>query len=122
MKSATVFLFAVSCLCVAPVLAQNQIGGGSCSAANLKGTYSLILNGRGISTAGSFTGSFQGNGTAVFDGQSNVTFTGTDNTNLATGKQFSYSGTYTVPSNCYGKITLSTGSTATFTLVVRSVV
>jgi uncharacterized protein (TIGR03437 family) len=39
---------------------------------------------------------------------------------LATGKSFTYSGTYAVPSNCYGTITLTTGSSGTFTLVVWS--
>jgi uncharacterized protein (TIGR03437 family) len=42
------------------------------------------------------------------------------NTNLATGKGFTYKGTYTVPSNCYGTITLTSGSTATFALAVWS--
>ncbi len=116
----TGLLLSFSCLLAAPLVAQNQITGGSCGASNLTGTYSLILNGRNISTAGNFAGSFQGNGTATFDGLSNVTFTGTDNTNLATGKAFTYTGTYTLPSNCYGTITLTAGSNATFTLVVWS--
>ncbi len=113
----TTVLFSFSCLLTVPVLAQT-IGGGNCSASNLNGTYSLILDGRAISAAGSFAGSFQGIGTATFDGQSSVTFTGTANTNQASGKQFTYPGTYTIPSNCNGTITLTTGSTATFTLVV----
>lgn len=107
------------CLLSSPVLAQT-ISGGTCSASTLKGTYSLNLTGRAITSTGAFNGSYQGNGTATFDGQSNVTFSGTDNTNLATGKSFTYSGTYAVPSNCYGTITLTTGSSATFTLVVWS--
>lgn len=105
-------------LLAAPLLAQNQITGGTCSASNLNGTYDLILSGRGISTAGNFAGSFQANGAATFDGKGAVTFTGTVNTNLAQGKQFTYSGTYTVPSNCLGTLTLNTGSSAAFTLVV----
>jgi uncharacterized protein (TIGR03437 family) len=103
----------------APAFAQT-ITGGSCSAANLTGTYSLSLSGRGISAAGSFSGSLQGAGTITFDGVSNVTMTGTVNTNVAAGKTFTYSGTYTIPSNCFGTITLTTGSTATFALVVWS--
>ena len=110
------FLFSFCCLLATPVLAQ--IGGGTCTAANLSGTYALSLSGRGISAAGSFTGSYQGGGTATFDGVSAVTFTGNVNTNLAAGKAFTYMGSYTVPSNCYGTITLTTGSTATFALVV----
>ena len=115
----TAIVFSFSCLLAGPVLAQT-ITGGSCNASNLSGTYSLTLSGRAISLAGSFAGSLQGNGTATFDGVSNVTMTGTVNTNLASGKTFTYSGTYTVPSNCYGTITLTTGSTATFALVVWS--
>ena len=115
----TAFVISLSYLLTAPLVAQT-ITGGTCSAANLKGTYALNLGGRGISSTGTFTGSYQSNGTATFDGVSAVTFAGTVNTNLATGKSFTYSGTYTVPSNCYGTITLTTGSTATFTLVVWS--
>ncbi len=115
----TAILLSCSCLLTAPAFAQT-ISGGSCSAANLTGTYSLTLSGRAISPAGSFAGSFQGDGTATFDGQSQVTLTGIDNTNLASGKPFTYSGTYTIPSNCYGSLTLTTGSTATFALVVWS--
>ncbi|HLG98406.1 MAG TPA: hypothetical protein VKX49_18965 [Bryobacteraceae bacterium] len=102
-------------LLTAPVFAQNPIGGGSCSAANLTGTYSLALNGRAISS-GKLAGSFQGVGTATFDGQSKVTLAGTANTNLAPGKAFSYSGTYTVPSNCSGTVSIPNGPS--FTLLV----
>jgi uncharacterized protein (TIGR03437 family) len=112
-------LLSFACLLGAPGFAQT-ITGGSCSAANLTGTYSLSLSGRAISAAGSFAGSYQGAGTITFDGVSNVTMTGTVNTNLASGKPFNYSGTYTIPSTCFGTITLTTGSTATFALVVWS--
>ena len=112
-------LLTCSSLFAAPSFAQT-ITGGACAASNLSGTYSLALTGRGISAAGSFTGSFQGNGTATFDGVSKVTLTGIANTNLASGKAFTYSGTYTLPSNCLGTITLTTGSTATFALAVWS--
>jgi uncharacterized protein (TIGR03437 family) len=120
MKSLRVAILISSfCLPAASVFAQT-ITGGTCTAATLNGTYAFTLDGRGISTAGSFTGSFQGAGTATFDGQSMVTFTGIVNTNLASGKSYTYSGTYTLPSNCYGTITLSSGSTAVFTIVVWS--
>ena len=81
-------LFSLICLIVSPVFAQ--ISGGTCSSANLKGTYSLILTGRGISATGSFTGGSQAVGSATFDGQSAVTFSGTVNTNQALGRAFSY--------------------------------
>jgi uncharacterized protein (TIGR03437 family) len=114
----TVGLFYFSCLLVAPAVAQNQIGGGSCSAASLSGTYSLTLSGRGISAAGAFAGTYQAVGTATFDGTSAVTFSGIVNTNQTARTQFSYAGSYAIPSNCYGTITFVTGSSAAFTLVV----
>ncbi len=107
-------LLSFSCLLAAPAFAQ--ITGGTCSASNLNGTYLFNLTGRAISAAGSLSGSYEGNGTATFDGVSNVAFTGIVNTNLASGKPFNYSGTYTIPSNCFGMIALTTGST--FALVV----
>jgi uncharacterized protein (TIGR03437 family) len=100
------------------LLPRQTISGGTCSTSNLASSYTLTLNGRGISAAGNLAGSFQGNGTATFDGQGNVTLAGTDNTNLAQGKAFSYTGTYSVPSNCYGTLTITTTSVAAFTLVV----
>jgi hypothetical protein len=99
-----------------PAVAQT-ISGGTCSAATLNGTYSLTLSGRGISSVGAFTGGYEAVGTSTFDGKSAVTFTGTVNTNLAAGKTFTYSGTYAFSSNCMGTITLTSGSSATFTLV-----
>jgi uncharacterized protein (TIGR03437 family) len=99
-----------------PAVAQT-ISGGTCSAATLNGTYSLVLSGRGISSTGAFTGGYDAVGTSTFDGKSAVTFTGTVDTNLAEGKAFTYSGTYTISSTCMGTITLTSGSAATFTLV-----
>jgi uncharacterized protein (TIGR03437 family) len=113
-----VCLVSLSCLLVAPAVAQNQIGGGTCSALTLNGTYALTLSGRAISTAGSLAGTFQAVGTATFDGKSVVTFSGIANTNQAAGTQFSSSGTYNLASNCYGPINFAVGSTATYTLVV----
>ncbi len=97
---------------------RHAIAGGPCSTSNLTGAYSLTLSGRAISSAGNFLGSFQGIGTATFDGQGNVTLAGVDNTNLAQGQSFTYTGTYSVPSNCSGTLTITTTSAATFTLVV----
>jgi len=94
-----------------------QPAAGTCSNANLNGTYSLILSGRGISAAGNFSGSYQGIGTATFDGSGNVTLAGTTNTNVAQGKAFSYAGTYSLPSSCSGTLTVTTTSATTFTLV-----
>ena len=113
-----VLLFLLSGLLAAPVAAQNPIGGGSCGASNLNGSYSLILSGRAISGAGTFAGSFQGVGTASFDGQGTATLTGTSNTNLAQGKPFNFTGTYTVPSNCFGTISVTSPGVVNFSLVV----
>jgi uncharacterized protein (TIGR03437 family) len=113
-----VWLSSLSCLLVAPALAQNQIGGGSCSAATLNGTYALTLSGRAISAAGAFAGTIQAVGTATFDGKSVVTFSGIANTNEVAGTPFSSSGSYALASNCYGPINFAVGSTATYTLVV----
>jgi uncharacterized protein (TIGR03437 family) len=98
----------------------HTVASDTCSVSSLSGTYSMVLSGRAISAAGSFAGSFQANGTATFDGQGKVTFTGTANTNLATGKQFTYSGTYSLPPNCSGTMTLTTASAASFNLVAWS--
>ena len=110
---------AFACFLAAPALAQT-ISGGSCSTSNLMGTYSLTLSGRAISSSGVLSGAFQAVGSAMFDGNGNVTMTGTSDTNQASGKPFMYSGTYTVPSNCLGSITFKQGSSATFGLVVWS--
>jgi uncharacterized protein (TIGR03437 family) len=96
--------------------AYSQATAGTCSTSNLNGTYSLDLSGRGISSAGNFAGSYQAIGTATFDGQGHVTLAGTANTNLAQGTAFSYTGTYSIPSNCSGTVTITTTSGATFTL------
>lgn len=100
--------------------AYAQPAAGTCSASSLNGTYSLTLSGRGISGTGAFTGSYQGIGTATFDGMGNVTLAGTVNTNLAQGKPFSYTGTYSLPSNCSGTLTVNITSPVTFDLVVWS--
>ena len=94
------------------------ITGGTCSTSDLNGTYTLLLNGRAISNAGTLSGSYQSIGTANFDGQGNVTLAGIANTNLAQGQTFSYTGTYSVPSNCSGTLNFTTSSAAAFTLVV----
>ncbi|MGO9230347.1 MAG: hypothetical protein ACLQKA_14230 [Bryobacteraceae bacterium] len=114
----TLCLFFLGCLLAAPAVAQNQIGGGSCSAANLNGVYALTLSGRGISAAGSLAGTYQAVGHATFDGQSAAIFTGVVNTSQVAGTSFSYAGSYAIATNCQGTITFVTGSTASFTLVV----
>ena len=119
MKSAhlTCLLCAGAMLAV-PAAAQTPTA--PCGAATLNGVYSLGLNGRIITLSGALNGIFEGLGTATFDGASKVTFSGTANTPASAGQSFTYSGTYTLPSNCMGTITLTTGDHATFALVVWS--
>jgi uncharacterized protein (TIGR03437 family) len=100
-------------------------GGGhtassSCSASTLDGSYALNLSARGISSSGAFTGGFQGVGTITFDGKSSVTIAGTYNSNMGVGQAFSYTGTYTLPSNCDGTGSFTIVGPAAFTLVVWS--
>ena len=100
----------------ASLMAQPQIGGGTCSSASLSGNYSLSLNGRDVGSAVTFLNVIEGIGTATFDGQSNVTFSLTNNTNESTGRVQTYSGTYSLQANCIGGLTLTTGDTASFGL------
>jgi uncharacterized protein (TIGR03437 family) len=92
----------------------------TCSASNLNGSYTISIAGRNISSAGTFAGSYQGIGTATFDGKGNVIMAGTANSNLAQGSPFSHSGTYTLASNCSGTLSAAMNGTASFVLVVWS--
>jgi hypothetical protein len=108
---------ALSCFCLAaPLMAQTQIGGGTCSSASLKGIYSVALTGRDVSSTLTFSNVLQGIGTVTFDGQSNVAFSLTNNTNQSSGKAQTWSGTYTLQANCSGTLTLTIGDTASFSL------
>jgi uncharacterized protein (TIGR03437 family) len=98
----------------------HAVTAATCSPASLTGTYSLTLSGRDVSSAGSLAGSFQGNGTATFDGMGNVVLAGTSNTNQVSGKTFSYTGTYSLPASCSGTMTLTTTGAAAMNLVVWS--
>jgi uncharacterized protein (TIGR03437 family) len=97
--------------------------GATCSAATLNGTYELTLSGR-LAPGGIPTKILGSEGAATFDGQSVVTFSLTSNAvnaSQAFGTQLLYSGTYTLQSNCQGTISITSGDTATFTLVAYSV-
>jgi len=97
--------------------------GGTCSASTLNGTYELTMNGR-LAPGGIPTKILAAAGAAVFDGTSKVTFSLTSNAvngSQAFGTQVMYSGTYTLQSNCQGSISITSGDTATFTLVAFSV-
>ena len=100
------------------LLGQTQIGGGTCNSSSLSGAYTMTMSGRQVASSGAFTGLFQANGTASFDGTSKVTLTMTASTITAAGTPLVYSGTYSVQSNCGGTITLTTGDSATLNLLV----
>jgi hypothetical protein len=103
-------------LLAVPVLAQPQIGGGTCSSSTLNGTYSASLTGRDLSAAVAFASSTEAIGSVAFDGLSKVTFTLTTNTVKSFGIAQTLSGTYSLQANCVGILTITSGDSATFTL------
>ncbi len=102
----------------APLLAQTQIGGGTCSSSSLSGLYAVSITGRQVSATGTFTSAFQANGSANFDGLSKVTLALTSDTPQAVGTALNWSGTYSVQANCAGVVTITTGGSATLNVVV----
>lgn len=116
----TVLLFA--CLVATPLLAQTpSIGGGTCNSSSLNGTYALTLTGRQVTSAGTFTNVFQANGSATFDGLRGVTISLTADTLEALATSLSWSGTYSIQSNCAGQLTVNGGGSVTFNLVLYNV-
>jgi hypothetical protein len=110
-------LFAFSCVLAAPLLAQPQIGGGTCSSATLTGTYAFSLTGRQITSSGNFKSVFQGNGSANFDGLSKVTITLTSDTIASVATPLNWSGTYSMQANCAGVVSITSGGSATLNVV-----
>lgn len=105
-------------LLAAPLLAQTQIGGGTCSSSSLTGTYALSLTGRQVSTAGAITNVLQANGSATFDGLSAITMALTQDTNQAVATQVTWSGTYSVQANCVAVATITSGGSATLNVMI----
>lgn len=103
-------------LCAAPIMAQT-ISGGTCATGDLVGPYGLSLTGRAVSSTGAFTGSYQSNGTATFDGVGKVTLATTASSNLAASKAVTLSGTYSIGANCIGTINITTGGSINLSLV-----
>ena len=98
------------------------IGGGTCSNSSLSGSFAFNLNGRQLSSSGTFTSVSQSVGTATFDGQGQMTvaMTAATNSNAATAaQQQNLSGPYTLLSNCSGTATLS-GNNTTISLSLAS--
>jgi hypothetical protein len=76
----------------------------------------LTISGRDPGDAITVTNVLEGIGTVTFDGLSKVTFNLTANTNQQAGQALTWSGTYSMPTNCVGTINITTGDTATFVL------
>ena len=77
----------------------------------------MVLTGRSVSSTGLFSKSYYGVGTATFDGVGKVTFNLTTNANRAQNGAQTLAGIYTLPSNCAGTLTITSGDTASFTLI-----
>jgi uncharacterized protein (TIGR03437 family) len=112
------FLFI--CLLAAPLLAQPQIGGGTCDSLSLSGTYALSLTGRQVSSSGAFTSVLQANGTATFNGHSEVRIALIADTNQVVTRSLRWSGTYSVQANCIAVVTISSGGTAKFNVAINN--
>lgn len=140
-RISVVCLFAA--LLGAPIFAQTTIGEGTCSSATLSGNYAISLAGRAVTfpnsvatglvepsrlpsnptlqtgpVAGDISNLLDAVGTANFDGLSKVTFTMAQDTNISTNTPLSWSGTYSVQSNCMGAVNITTGDSATFNLAI----
>jgi uncharacterized protein (TIGR03437 family) len=102
--------------------AQPATGTG-CSPAMLKGTYEMALSGR-VAPGGIVTKYLASDGSATFDGAGKVTFNLTASSVTATqslATPLVYSGTYTLPSSCVGAVNITSGDTATFSLVAYAI-
>lgn len=91
----------------------------ACTTSMLDGTYYLVLSGR-LSPAGVATKILASDGSATFDGLGRVTFNLTSNAvngSQVFGAPLTYSGTYSLQSTCQGTVNITTGDTATFTIV-----
>jgi hypothetical protein len=111
----------MSCLLAAPLLAQTTIGGGTCTSASLTGIYAVSITARQVTASGTFTGVFQANGAANFDGLSQVTISLVANTGQAIATPLTWSGTYSVQANCAGVININTGGSATLNVAIYQV-
>lgn len=113
------FLTFGSCFLAGAFLVQAQTAPTppTCTAATLNGVHTITLGGRNVSSTAPLSSVLVANGTATFDGISAVTLNLTANTNAATGTAMTWSGTYSLPGNCLGTMTIATGDNATFTLI-----
>jgi len=111
MKQPSAYLLFLPCLLAPTALAQTTVGGGTCSSMSLNAVYAVSITARQITASGAYTGVFQSNGSATFDGESAVTITLTANTGQTVGKPITWSGAYSVQANCAGVINITSGPT-----------
>jgi uncharacterized protein (TIGR03437 family) len=96
--------------------------GGGCAASTLNGTYELALSGR-LAPGGVVAKILAADGAATFDGAGKVTFSLTSNAvngSQVFGTPLTYSGTYSLQSNCQGSISITSGDSATLSIVAYS--
>jgi uncharacterized protein (TIGR03437 family) len=104
-------------LLAAPFAAYAQTTPVTCSNASLTGTHSLTLTGRNVSSSPSVLSNvYLAVGTATFDGVGSVTFNLTTTTNQSAAPQ-TQSGIYNLPANCLGTLNITSGDTASYTLI-----
>jgi uncharacterized protein (TIGR03437 family) len=89
----------------------------TCSNATLTGTHTLVLNGRDVLPGAAITKAYLSVGTATFDGNGNFTMILNANTAGAAAGSRNWSGTYSLPANCLGTLTVINGNLALFTLI-----
>jgi hypothetical protein len=78
----------------------------------------MTLTGRQLNSTAVYTSILQADGSAAFDGQNKVTMTLTQNTVKGVASPLTLTGTYVVQANCLGSVTITTGDTATFNLMI----
>ena len=103
--------------------AQTAVPPMACTASSLNGQYELTLSGR-LAPGGVTTKILASDGIATFDGLGKVTFNLTSNAingSQSFGVPLTYSGTYSLQSNCQGSINITSGDTATFAMVAYSI-
>jgi hypothetical protein len=122
MKRPRSLLFPLACLLAlcplaAPLLAQPEIGGNTCASSTISGAYAFTLTGRQVTAAGNLSSVLQANGAATFDGLNKVTITMTADTLQSVATPMTWSGTYTMQSNCVGTVTITSASSPVLNLV-----
>lgn len=116
--SSTAVRFLFAGLLAAPLLAQTQIGGGTCNSSSLNGIYALSLSGQQVNSSGAFLSVLQANGSATFDGLSTVTIAISEDTNTVSAVPLTWSGTYSVQANCAAVVNITSGGSATFNVML----